>query len=134
MDTRAEFQRVLQKKSLNAPVNIRDIAVVIANSPEDLLDYMVNNDPAQVWKLLNDSPAPSYIGDNMKFKPDAQRARAELQQLLIRKDWKDIAWIIERFRINTNTRNYTTDADLLSQLESIGEISIKDGGYAINLK
>lgn len=133
MDTRIEYNRVLEKKRLNAPVSLRDVAVVIANSPDDLFDFLVNNDPTQLWKLLNESPSPSYIGNGMRFKPEAVRAREELKQLYIRKDFADLKWILDRFRINTNTRNYTSDASLLSELESIGEITMKNGGYGFNI-
>lgn len=134
MDTRIEFQRVLEKKRLNAPVSLRDVAVVIANSPTDLFEFMANNDLPQLWKLINESPSPSYIGENMRFRPDKSRALAELEQLLIRKDWTDIKWIVSRFRINMNARNYTTDPGLIQELESIGEITARDGGYGINIQ
>ena len=135
MDTTAEYNVVLQKKQLGAPVSWREVAVAIANHEETLLEYMCDNDYAQVYRLLHHSDAPMYIGQNKaKFFPQPGRCQGELKSLLEKKDFRTLNDIIAHYRINLQAGNITSNNNLIEKLKDINAISMKEGGYGFNLQ
>lgn len=122
MDTSREFQKVLDKQSQGLPVTMRDVAVVIANDPETLLRYMVDNDYVQVHKLLHLSDAPMLMGKNASFRPDKKRVAGELKSLLTRNNFKVLNQVTDFFVINTDTDNYTSNPELIQKLCDVGAV------------
>lgn len=122
MDTSEDFKAVIAKGQAGTPVTTRDIAVAIANDNQSLASYLVWNDLAQLYKLINQSEANMVIGDNAGFIPDADRAAAEMHALIERSDWKDLNYILSNFKINLEAHNWTSHNDLLEELKAIGAI------------
>ncbi len=127
-----DLYEALQKKmQLGDAVNWRDLAVRIGHEEMALFDYMCTNDLIQVWALLHASDAPFFIGKNADFMPDKKLAMGELDQLRIRKDFKDLNDIIQAFRINMGTKNFTTNPEFIRQMENISLITMNsDGKYS----
>lgn len=132
-NSKAQYEKFLAKQASGSPVSWGDVAARLDNEEEAMLHYMVENDLNQVWRLLHQSDTPSSIGRGMSFAPDRSRAEGELKLLLVKQDNKTLAPIVEAFRINMNANNYTTNADLIRQMELLQTISMKDGGYGFNL-
>ncbi len=130
-NTKDQYQQLIKKMKLGAPVSMRDLAIRADNEEESLFDLMVRNDPEQVSALLHHSGAPFVVGENAKFIPQADRLRAELKQLLIRQDHKDINDIIGAFKWNMRTRNFTTDPELLQHMELINLLGYDKAGNRV---
>ncbi|HYD20024.1 MAG TPA: hypothetical protein VEB40_01015 [Flavipsychrobacter sp.] len=125
MDTSAEFAQVVKKKQLKAPVSYRDVAVVIANSEPDLVDYLVANDPDQVYSLLNRAPDHGLvIGENAGFIPSADRAKAELLAALATKDYRTANYVLRNFKINMRAGNWTVHPKIIESLKDIEAVGV----------
>ena len=133
MDTSSEYNTVLQKKQMNAPVSYREIAVAIANHEETLLQFLADNDPNQVYALLHRSDSPMTVGENATFIPDKKRVEGELKSLFVKKDFATLNDIVDNFRINTSAKNYTANANVISSLCDIDAITMTPTGYRFNL-
>ncbi len=134
MDTSLEYNNVLAKGKVKAPVTYREVAVAIANHDETALKYIADNDPIQVYALLHQSDSPLEIGKNAKFIPNKERVEGELKLLLIKKDFDTLNDILSKFIVNTNTQNYTTNQQIMKSLEDIGALSFVGGKYIINAR
>ena len=129
MDTTQEFQAVLNKRTTRAPITLREMAIVLANDNQSLIDYLIMNDFKQVYRLLNASSSGMRIGDNAGMLPDLKRTRAEMQAHLGRKDWDVLNYVLSNFRINLQAHNWTSHNDLLEKMSDIQLIYPVDGTY-----
>lgn len=128
-----EVQTLLQKIKQNAPVTIREVALVIANHEESLLKFICDNDPVQVHKLLHESGAPLLIGKNASFVPNYKRCSGELKLLLGKRDYVVLNQVVSGFVLNLNIDNYTTNPGLLKELEIMKVIVPTANGYMFNV-
>ncbi len=131
------YKTLKRKQAVNAPVNIRDLAVRIDNEEDALFDYILKNDPEQVNKLLHESDAPFFIGQNASFIPSPQRMLGELKQLQIKKDFPTLNKIISGFRIymKPDKNKWTASPDFIRAMESLSMIELdKKGEYRFKLK
>jgi hypothetical protein len=133
-NTQGQYERFLAKKRNGSPMTWPDLAARIDNEEEPLLHYMVENDFPQLWRLLHQSDAPGTIGQGMTFTPNKQRAEGELKLLLVKRDFNTLNDIIKHFRINMNTKNYTTNPDLIRTMEQFQTIVMDKNGYKFNVK
>lgn len=133
MDTRSEFEAVLEKKKKGIPVTMREIAVCIGNDPHTLLKYMVDNDYAQVHKLLHLSDSRMVIGKNASFKPDKRRVEGELRSLLTRQQWDTLNQVTDHFVINISADNYTSNPELIQKLADIKVVHMTENGYEFDI-
>lgn len=135
-NTNELYRQYLRKKSSGSPVDMRDIAVRMANEEKALFAYMVANDPEQVSALLHASGAPFNVGQNASFVPKPQRLNAELEQLLATKNFRELNRIVQGFRVYMQSESkFTTSPDLLRELDLIGLITMDgDGERRIKVK
>ncbi len=121
--------KVLQKKNTQEPITFDDLAVIIGNDPESFFVYMVNNDPAQVHKLLHRSSTPQEIGRGMSFTPNPVRLLAELNMLNAKKDYSPLNDIVENFVVNMGAKNWTTNPNVIAKLADRHIIKNFNGEY-----
>lgn len=134
-NSQGKYDRFLAKQRAGSPVDFGDLAARLDNEEEALLHYMVENDFVQLHKLLHHSDAPGTIGQGMSFTPDKSKAEGELKLLLVKRDFDTLNSILNRFRINMNTRNYTTNPNLIREMELLQTIVMgNDGRYKFNVK
>lgn len=134
MDTSVEFKRVLEKQKVGAPVNVREVAVAIANDPRSLFEYIANNDYKQAYRLLHESENAMQIGQNAGFFPDKKRVEGELGLLIAKSDSAVLNQILNGFVINPATNNWTTNSELLASLTDIEAIKASPDGYKFSIK
>lgn len=134
MDTSVEYKAVLEKQKLGAPVNVRDVAVAIANHDQTLLKFLADNDYKQVYRLLHESDNPMLIGVNAGFMPNKKRVEGELGLLIAKSDADTLNKILSEFVVNTNANNYTTDQQLLTSLREIEAIKSTSLGNQIAIR
>jgi hypothetical protein len=130
----AEFQSLLQKKQKNAPITLREAALVIANDEETLLKFMVDNDLAQVHRLLHMSDAPLVVGETASFVPNKARVEGELNLLLTKKEWDTLNQIASQFVWNPKSDNYTTNKGIVASLQDMKVLTCNDAGCKLNVK
>ena len=134
-NSETQYQRFLAKKESGSPMGYEDLASRLDNEEEALLDFMVENDFPQMWKLLHASGSPDSIGSGLGFTPDKKRLGGELKLLLIKRDYKTLNDIISNFKINLRTQNYTVDPSLIREMENLQTITVgEDGFYRISVQ
>lgn len=134
-NSQGQYQRFLAKQASGSPVTIGDLAARLDNEEEALLHYITENDFPQLWRLLHHSDAPGTIGQGMSFTPDKNKAQGELKLLLVKRDFNTLNDILKHFRVNMNTKNYTTNPELIREMELLQTIVMdKDGKYKFNVQ
>lgn len=135
MDTRTEYQQVLIKHRDQVPVTLRDLAITLANNNADMIQYLLDNDYQQVYRLLHEAPGIAMsVGRNASLIADKTRARAEMLALLGKKDWEDLNYVLGQFQINLQANNWTSHADLLEKMRDIELIKPYKNTYCFNAK
>lgn len=133
-NSKTQYDRFLAKQKAGSPVTWEDVAARIDNEHDALFSFLVENDFPQVHKLLHHSDAPGTIGRGMSFTPDKKKSMGELKLLDIKRDYGTINDILKHFRINMQTKNKTTNPDLLRALENLQTIVMRTDGYGLNVK
>ncbi len=122
----ADFRK---KQQMSAPVNMRDIVVRMDNEEDALFDFMLRNDPEQVNKLLHESDAPFFIGQNANFVPNPKAMAGELKQLFIKREYGTLNKIIGGFRIWMKSGDkFTTNPTLIQEMEKLSMIEMDNKG------
>jgi len=133
-NSETQYQRFLAKKDSGSPMHYEDLAARIDNEEEALLDYLIQNDFPQMWKLLHASNSPDSIGNGLGFTPDKKRLEGELKLLLVKRDYDTLNDIISNFKINLRTQNFTVDPSLIREMENLQTIVVgQDGLYKVNV-
>lgn len=134
MDTSQEYQQVLKKIQGNKALSYRDIAVAVANDPDTLLKYLSDNDPIQCYRLLHQSDSAMVIGQNANFTPDKARVDGEFKLLLIKKDYNTLNQVVSNFVVNPSAQNWTTNQNVIKNLQDIGVLMAVNNGYALTTR
>ena len=135
MDTSQEYQKVLQKKEIGAPLSWRELAVYITNQPDGILMYIADNDFAQAYTLLHHSDSVMRVGAGANFFPEKGRVIGELKALLAKEDVATLNDILSNYKINLKAGNITSNNNMVTALRDIDAIKPgADGNYQFTMR
>ncbi len=132
--SKSELETLGNKMKSFSPVTHREAALAISNDEESFLKFIADNDPAQAYRLLHESPAPLVVGETASFVPDKARVEGEFKLLLVKKDWNTLNHVISRFVVNTNAKNYTGNMQLIKSLQDLKVILPTEKGLMFNVQ
>lgn len=116
------YKTFLAKKESKTPIDFADLAARIDNEKPALFAFLIENDFVQVHRLLHKSDAPGTIGQGMAFTPNRKNVEGKIDLLLIKKDYRTLNDILRNFVINERVSNFTSNPQLLEQMEMLQTI------------